>query len=180
MLPFPFGLVGPFLQSSARSSGETHQASCVSRLGLPHTPPSFQPPPSLPPLPALLVGHGSQQRSVLAVSHDLRAHSCLNPTEPSTVVALLSRALHRIRSTPPRIIASPATRTSFFINVARTLFDSPRTFQWPIHANPSTCEQNHAAQQSPSSSASPRPRTTSSPHRSRARAVLRRMLRRFR
>ncbi|KAI0662488.1 hypothetical protein C8Q70DRAFT_562480 [Cubamyces menziesii] len=30
--------------------------------------------------------------------------------EPSTVVALLSRALHRIRSTPPRIIASPATQ----------------------------------------------------------------------
>ncbi|RPD81651.1 hypothetical protein L226DRAFT_548867 [Lentinus tigrinus ALCF2SS1-7] len=30
--------------------------------------------------------------------------------EPSTVVPLLSRALHRIRSTPPRIIASPATQ----------------------------------------------------------------------
>ncbi|KAI0336183.1 hypothetical protein GY45DRAFT_1342264 [Cubamyces sp. BRFM 1775] len=30
--------------------------------------------------------------------------------EPSSVVALLSRALHRIRSTPPRIIASPATQ----------------------------------------------------------------------
>ncbi|KAM5532774.1 hypothetical protein V8D89_013571 [Ganoderma adspersum] len=30
--------------------------------------------------------------------------------EPSTIVPLLSRALHRIRSTPPRIIASPATQ----------------------------------------------------------------------
>jgi 8-oxo-dGTP pyrophosphatase MutT (NUDIX family) len=29
---------------------------------------------------------------------------------PSTIIPLLSRALHRIRSTPPRIIASPATR----------------------------------------------------------------------
>ncbi|KAI0651488.1 hypothetical protein C8Q79DRAFT_38338 [Trametes meyenii] len=30
--------------------------------------------------------------------------------EPSSIVPLLSRALHRIRSTPPRIIASPATQ----------------------------------------------------------------------
>ncbi|KAI0757344.1 hypothetical protein C8Q80DRAFT_1133148 [Daedaleopsis nitida] len=30
--------------------------------------------------------------------------------EPSTIVPLLSRALHRIRSTPPRVIASPATQ----------------------------------------------------------------------
>jgi hypothetical protein len=29
-----------------------------------------------------------------------------------TAVRLLSRALHRIRATPPRIIASPATRES--------------------------------------------------------------------
>ncbi len=35
------------------------------------------------------------------------------PDKPVSVVPLLSRALHRIRSTPPRIIASPPTRTSF-------------------------------------------------------------------
>ena len=46
------------------------------------------------------------------------------PSEKSVSVAhLLSRALHRIRSTPPRIITSPKTRRCFhFSNTAICLF----------------------------------------------------------
>jgi len=47
---------------------------------------------------------------LLTVSHDDHNHTM--PRENSTsAIPLLARALQRIRSTPPRMIASPPTRT---------------------------------------------------------------------
>lgn len=39
-------------------------------------------------------------------------HDANKPTEQATILPLLSRALSQIRSSPPRVIASPATRAS--------------------------------------------------------------------
>jgi len=53
--------------------------------------------------------------------------SAIDKTE--TVVSLLSRALQRIRTTPPRIIASPATRESCTLSDLTSLltrFSEPR------------------------------------------------------
>jgi len=43
-----------------------------------------------------------------------------------TVVPLLRRALHRIRSTPPRVISSPPTRKRFLLAAARDLANHPQ------------------------------------------------------
>lgn len=63
------------------------------------------PPPSWPSIKVRPSCYSHPNSPVMAYAHP-------HPAEPNTIVPLLSRALHRIRSTPPRIIASPATRTS--------------------------------------------------------------------
>ncbi|KAI8990590.1 hypothetical protein BD414DRAFT_413673 [Trametes punicea] len=63
--------------------------------------------------------------------------------EPSSIVPLLSRALHRIRSTPPRIIASPATQprraaVAIIIRVSpppNAVFPAPETTEGGSPAN---------------------------------------------
>ena len=60
----------------------------------------------------------SRPRPSLSLSLSLSLSFSFSPPEnKDKIVRLLSRALHRIRTTPPRVIASPATRE--FIPTAR-------------------------------------------------------------
>ena len=71
-----------------------------------------------------------------------QGQSCLRPDLPvlilpppekqDKIVKLLSRALHRIRTTPPRIIASPATRKFMPVSLRVLGAASPQNLVGPL------------------------------------------------
>ena len=77
-------------------------------------------------------------------------HCSITATQNQNVILALSRALHRIRSTPPRIIASPATRLYLFIFVAFRLVSHRSVSQNLVVLPLPLLSESHHHQASPS------------------------------